>query len=125
MATKALIFVLIYFFISFGVIFISERIFSYFLFFKLEKHPKIIEFIFKKLDEICKKEKIFVYDYSYNELNKDIENFDDLILGRYIYIHMIMNIKKRLMNILILLINYRKTMKNIKTIQKQTKILNP
>jgi len=85
MATKALIFVLIYFFISFGVIFISERIFSYFLFFKLEKHPKIIEFIFKKLDEICKKEKIFVYDYSYNELNKDIENFVDLILGRYIY----------------------------------------
>lgn len=57
----------------------------YFLSFKLQKHPVLIDLIEKKLKTICENEGIRVYNISYEELNKNVENEEQMALGKYCY----------------------------------------
>ncbi len=57
----------------------------YFLSFKLEKHPVLINLIETKLNAICEKEGIRVYNKTYDELNVGVENEMEKALGKYCY----------------------------------------
>lgn len=57
----------------------------YFLRFKLENHPILINLIEEKLKSICEKEGIHVYMKTYDELNQNVENEDNKAVGKYCY----------------------------------------
>jgi hypothetical protein len=57
----------------------------YFLCFKLKKHPVLIDLIETKLKTICEREGIHVYNISYEELNKNVEDENHKALGKYCY----------------------------------------
>jgi len=57
----------------------------YFMGFKLEKHPRLIEIIDKTAHQICEEEGIRVYHKSYEEINIKKTCEEDKALGMYIY----------------------------------------
>jgi hypothetical protein len=57
----------------------------YFLRFRLERHPVLINMIEDVLDSICREEGIRVYYKSYEDLNKDCPEDKERALGKYVY----------------------------------------
>lgn len=70
--------------ISFGAL-IYLNISIYFLSFKMEKHPLLIQRIEEVLYGICEKEGIGVFHKTYDELNKNRPEDKDKAVGMYVY----------------------------------------
>lgn len=57
----------------------------YFLRFKLERHPLLINVIEDVLDNVCREEGIRVFHKSHEDLNKDSLEDMEKVLGKYVY----------------------------------------
>lgn len=74
--------------ISFILINIQFYILSidlYFMKFKMGKHPVLIKLVDDLLKSICYDEKITVFNKSFDELNKDVKDDNEKVVGTYVY----------------------------------------
>lgn len=68
-----------------GLILIGLNINLYFLTFKLEKHPVLIQIVDDAINRICKKENLPMFHETYEKLNVNRPESKDKALGMYVY----------------------------------------